>query len=491
MMFEGKKINILLIEDEDYDIRRVMNTLRPFENVMKVVDTVSNGKAALELLQNKRGQYHVVVMDYQIAGGIMGEDLILKIKQIDTSFQIIVITKMTINITDYNFANRLIKAGAFWYCTKYPGDIEEFIYQPTDFIMSIFNAHEKCLLERERSRSYQKMHKNVEDILIQKRIVGESSIILELKEEINKFANSNVNTLIKGSSGTGKELVAYNIHYRSNRKYENFVIINCGSLPGQLVESELFGYEKGAFTGADKKKLGLFEIANHGTIFLDEITELPLQAQVKILRVIQDGEIEKIGRTERIKVDVRIIAATNKNIEEEVKEKRFREDLYYRLNVLPIHVAALKKRTSDIPLLINYFLSNISIDMGKEKPEISDDTMKVFLNYDWPGNVRELKNVVQRILFSSEERITPLQAKRALEISDDLKPANEFGFGDIFSPDNIVPLKDMERVLRERYFKFVRLNSNSDTDAAIKLGLAPPNYYRMAKELGLKKSENE
>lgn len=486
MISEGKKINILLIEDEDFDVRRVMNTLKPFEERIVVNDIVSNGKAALELMQSKKNSYHLVIMDYQIAGGIMGEDLIRKIKEIEASVQIIVITKMTINLTDYNFANKLMKAGAFWYCTKYPGDIEEFIYQPTDFLLSIFNAYEKCLLERERLRSYQKLSRNVEDILVQKTIIGESPIMLELKEEIKKFANSNVNTLIRGSSGTGKELVAYNIHYRSERKYENFVIINCGSLPNQLVESELFGYEKGAFTGADKKKLGLFEIANHGTIFLDEITELPLPAQVKLLRVIQDGEIEKIGRTEKIKVDVRIIAATNRNIEEEVREKRFREDLYYRLNVLPIFVPDLRKRVSDIPLLIDYFLSNISIDMGKDKPEIPDETMKIFMNYEWQGNVRELKNVVQRILFSSQERITPLLAKRALGINEDDHRSDEFGFGDMFNVENIVPLKDMEKIIRERYFKFVRLNSESDTDAAKKLGIAPPNYYRMAKELGLK-----
>ncbi len=486
MISENKKINILLIEDEDYDVRRVMNTIKPFENRIKVVDTVSNGKAAIELLQKKKGEFDIAIMDYQIAGGIMGEELIQKIKEIDISVQIIVITKMTINISDFNFANKLIKAGAFWYCTKYPGDIEDFIYQPTDFILSIFNAHEKCLLERERFRSYQKMHRNVEDILIQKKMIGGSQIMIDLKEEIKKFSNSNVNTLIRGASGTGKELVAYNIHYRSERRYENFIIINCGSLPSQLVESELFGYEKGAFTGADKKKPGLFEIANHGTIFLDEITELPLQAQVKLLRVIQDGEIEKIGRTEKLKVDVRIIAATNRNIEEEVKEKRFREDLYYRLNVLPIFVKDLKKRTSDIPLLIDYFLTNISIDMGKDKPEIPDESIKIFLNYEWPGNVRELKNVVQRMLFSSEARITPLQAKRALGISEIEQPDTAFGIGDMFNKENIIPLKDMEKALREKYFKFVRINSDSDTDAAKKLGLAPPNYYRMAKELGLK-----
>lgn len=486
MIFEGKNIQILLIEDEDYDVRRVMNTLAPFSERMKVNNVVSNGKAALEILRDKKGDIDIVIMDFQIAGGLMGENLIIKIKEIDPTLQIIVITKMTTNISDYNFANKLIKAGAFWYCTKYPGDIEEYIYQPTDFLMSIFNAHEKCILERERFRSHQKLHRNVEEVLLQKKIVGESEVIVNLREEIKKFAQSNVNTLIRGSSGTGKELVAYNIHYRSSRKYENFVIINCGSLPSQLVESELFGYEKGAFTGADKKKLGLFEIANHGTIFLDEITELPLSAQVKLLRVIQDGEIEKIGRTEKIKVDVRIIAATNRNVEEEVKEKRFREDLYYRLNVLPLLVPDLRKRVSDIPILIDYFLSNISIDMGKEKPEIPEETMRVFLNYEWPGNVRELKNVVQRILFSAEAKITTQRAKRALGVPESSDTGNDFGFGDLFNPDNILPLKDMEKILRERYFKFVRLNSDSDTDTAKKLGLAPPNYFRMAKELGLK-----
>jgi two-component system response regulator AtoC len=489
MIFEEKNINILLIEDEEFDVRRVNNTIAPFSNRIKILETVSNGKAAVEYLQFNKGNIDVVVMDYQIAGGLMGEVLIQKIKEIDNTIQIIVITKMTVNISDYNFANKLIKAGAFWYCTKYPGDIEEYIYQPTDFLMSVFNAYEKCLLERERFRSQQKLRRNVEDILLQKQIIGESPIMKELKEEINKYAKSNVNTLIRGASGTGKELVAYNIHYRSDRKYENFVIINCGSLPSQLVESELFGYEKGAFTGADKRKPGLFEIAHHGTIFLDEITELPLSAQVKLLRVIQEGEIEKIGRTEKIKVDVRVIAATNRNIEEEVKEKRFREDLYYRLNVLPIYVPELKKRISDIPLLIDYFLSNISIDMGKEKPEIPEETMKVFLNYEWPGNVRELKNVIQRILFSSESVITPAQAKRALGVGELSAVQIDSNIADLFNPSNLLPLKDFEKLIREKYFRFVRMNSSSDTEAAKKLGLAPPNYHRMAKDLGLKTSD--
>lgn len=486
MLGINKKIQILLIEDEEYDVRRVKNTVQPFEDNIIISDIVSNGKSAIDLLNIKKDQFDIVIMDFQIAGGIMGESLIQKIKEIEPSLQIIVITKMTINISDYNFANRLIKAGAFWYCTKYPGDIEEYIYQPTDFILSIFNAYEKCLLERERSRSNAKLVKNVEDVLIQKRIIGSSQVISQLKSEIEKYAQSNVNTLIRGASGTGKELVAYNIHYRSQRKLENFVVINCGSLPNDLVESELFGYEKGAFTGADKKKLGLFEIANNGTVFLDEITELPLQAQVKILRVIQNGEIEKIGRTEKLRVDVRVIAATNRNIEEEVKAKHFREDLYYRLNVLPIYVPELKNRTEDIPLLTDYFLSMFSIDMGKDKPNIPQETIDIMMNYHWQGNVRELKNVIQRFLFTDQSVITPAIAKRAIGIIDPISGIDNSDEYKFFTPNKIIPLKEMEKILREKYFKFVRENTSSDTEAAKQLGLAPPNYYRMCKELGLK-----
>jgi len=481
---EKKKIHVLLIEDEEYDVRRVRNTVKPFNERIEILNIVSDGKSALALLRNGKSNYDVVVMDFQIAGGEMGEVLIQKIKELDHSLQIIVITKMTINITDYNFANRLIKAGAFWYCTKYPVDIEEYIYQPTDFVMSIFNAYEKCSLERERLKSNQKLIRNIEDILIQKKIVGESPSVQKLKEDIKKFAQSNVNTLIKGASGTGKELVAYNIHFNSQRKFENFVIINCGSLPNDLVESELFGYEKGAFTGADRKKLGLFEIANNGTVFLDEITELPLPAQVKILRVIQDGEIEKIGRTEKLKVDVRIIAATNRDIEEEVKAKRFREDLYYRLNVLPIFVPDLKYRKEDIPVLAEHFMTSISIDMVKDKPSVQNEAMKLLTDYDWPGNVRELKNVVQRLLFSDEKIITPPLVKYALGINWKEKDNNIIR--EFFNSSKILSLREMEIYIRQKYFQFIRENSESDTEAAGKLGLAPSNYHRMAKELGLK-----
>jgi DNA-binding NtrC family response regulator len=303
MIITTKTINILLIEDEEYDVRRIRNTLKPFEQRLIIRDVTSDGHTALELLQDNKNRYDVVIMDFQIAGSLSGEKLIRRIKQVDSALQIIVVTKMTVNITDFDFANRLLEAGAMWYCTKYPGDIEDYIYQPTDFILSIFNAFEKKRLQKEQQRSTRKLAQNIEDILREKRIIGESEAMENLRQQIQQCAESDTTVLIRGFSGTGKELVAANIHYRSHRRFEKFVAINCGSLPHDLIESELFGYEKGAFTGAREKKLGLFEVANKGTVFLDEIAELPSTAQVKLLRVIQEGEIDKIGRTaEKIKV---------------------------------------------------------------------------------------------------------------------------------------------------------------------------------------------
>ncbi|KAF0216214.1 MAG: two component sigma54 specific transcriptional regulator Fis [Ignavibacteria bacterium] len=482
-----EEIKVLLIEDEDFDMRRVENTIKPFANRIKIIDVVSDGKSALELLDKKRNAYDIVIMDFQIAGGLRGDLLIKKIKDFDTALQIIVITKMTVNITDYDFAHSLIEAGAFWYCTKYPGDIEEYIYQPTDFIMAIFNAYERRKLIKEKQKSNQKLNRNVEDILTNKKIVGISETANKLREQIARFANSNAPILITGSSGTGKELVAYNLHYSSGRKYENFIPINCGSIPDQLIESELFGYEKGAFTGADKGKPGLFEQAHNGTIFLDEVSELPLSAQVKLLRVLQEGEVEKIGRTEKVKVNVRIISASNRNLEDEIKEKRFREDLYYRLNVVPIHVPPLSHRKEDIHYLIDYFMSEFSNDMGKEMPVINEDAMKYLIDYEWPGNIRELKNLVQRLLFFDEKLIDSFIIETALgkkiQSTETILSSDGISFK---SPEGILLLKHMERNFREKYFAYVRQRSDSDSEAAKKLGLAPPNYYRMCKELGLK-----
>ena len=226
-MSKSDFINILLVEDEDFDVRRVKNTISFYDTRIKIAEVVSNGMAALDLIRSNHDKYDVVIMDYQISGGLKGEELISKIKDIDPFIQIIVITKMTINITNYEFANNLLKAGAFWFCTKYPGNIEEYIYQPTDFILSIFNANEKKRLEKHRTRSDKKLSQSIENMLDAKRLIGESKPMMQLKESIERYAKSDVNILIHGASGTGKELVAWNIHLKSKRKYESFVPINC------------------------------------------------------------------------------------------------------------------------------------------------------------------------------------------------------------------------------------------------------------------------
>jgi two-component system, NtrC family, response regulator AtoC len=484
-MSRSDQINILLVEDEDFDVTRVKNTISYYETRIKLIDTVSNGLAALELLKLHQDKYDIVIMDYQISGGLKGETLISKMKDIDQFIQIIVITKMTINITNYEFANNLMRAGAFWYCTKYPGNIEEYIYQPTDFILSIFNAFDKKKLEKQKLKSDKRLHQSIENILESKKIIGDSKPMIQLKENLERYAKSDANILINGASGTGKELVAWNIHLKSKRKYENFVPINCGSIPAELIESELFGFEKGSFTGASGSKAGLFEVANNGTIFLDEVAELPPTAQVKLLRVIQEGEIEKIGRTEKVSVNVRLIAATNKNLAQEVNNGRFREDLYYRLNVVPLDVVPLKQRGDDILKLFDHFLEFYSYDLGFSKPPVDEKAQEILLNYKWPGNVRELKNVVQRLVLNSHGAITAKDISSPMILGNHIIAKEETNFENLYG-GQVLPLKEMEKIFRVKYFKYVRSISSSDSSAAERLGLAPSNFYRMCKELGLK-----
>ena len=485
-MFPEKKINILLIEDEEFDVRRVRNTIKQFESTILIRSVIANGRQALDTLQAEKDVYDIVIMDFQIAGGLMGEQLIREIKKLDPAIQIIVITKMTVNLADYNFANSLMRAGAFWYCTKYPGDIEEFIYQPTDFILSIINAFQKRELEKEKNRTNSKLLRTVEETLSQRSIIGKSDVISTLKNQINKCAESDASVLISGSSGTGKELVAINIHNRSKRRLENFVPINCGSIPNDLIESELFGYEKGAFTRATSSKPGLFEHANNGTIFLDEIGELPLNAQVKLLRVIQEGELEKIGRRDPVKVNVRLIAATNKNLEKEVAEKKFREDLYYRLNVIPVYVPQLSERREDIPFLAQHFVEQFSIDMQRPVPALTPEAVAVLQFSKLKGNVRELKNIMQRLLFLDETLITKEMMQKALGLQSPYPQSKGAGMLNLAELTEPIFLKDLERSIRQQYIAYIRANSVSDKEAANKLGLAPPNYHRICKELGIK-----
>ncbi len=367
---------------------------------------------------------------------------------------------------------------------KIPGNIEEYIYQPTDFILGIVNAYEKKKLEKQKLKSDKRLLQNIEFLLETKKIIGTSKPMVQLCEAIEKYAKSEANILISGSSGTGKELVAWNIHLKSRRKYEKFIPINCGSIPHDLVESEMFGYERGSFTGANNAKSGLFEIANNGTIFLDEVAELPLPAQVKLLRVIQEGEIEKIGRTGSLSVNVRIIAATNKDLSKAVNDGKFREDLFYRLNVIPIDVVPLHQRGSDIMLLFNHFLEYFSSDMGVAPPAVDPKAEEMLLNYKWPGNVRELRNVAQRLVLNCTDHIGVKDISDPMILKNSILP-KEAAFEEM-SNGHVLTLREMEKSFRMKYFKYIRSISSSDANAAEKLGIAPSNFYRMCKELGLK-----
>jgi formate hydrogenlyase transcriptional activator len=276
---------------------------------------------------------------------------------------------------------------------------------------------EKLQSENTLLREEIRIHKSFDEI------IGQNDSLQKVLKQVSQVASTDATVLIMGETGTGKELIARAIFNNSNRKSKPFVKINCASIPATLIESELFGHEKGAFTGALSKKIGRFELADNGTLFLDEIGELPPELQPKLLRVIQEGEFERIGSNTTIRVDVRIVAATNRNLLDEVHEGRFRSDLYYRLNVFPIHLPSLRERKSDIPELVRYFVSRSAKKFNKEIHTISPSDLKQLSDYNWPGNIRELENIVERAVI--------LSTKKTLEIGDWMfskqKPGNTRG----------------------------------------------------------------
>lgn len=293
-------------------------------------------------------------------------------------------------------AVRAIKEGAFDFITK-PFDIDHLIMLINRAIENQRLLTENILLKEEFSGRFGLP-----------AIIGKSEKIKEVARSVQKVAPTKTTVFLTGESGTGKELFARAIHYLSPRKGYPFVPINCAAIPQGLLEAELFGFEKGAFTGAESRKIGKFELAQNGTIFLDEIGELEQSLQAKLLRVIEEGEIERIGGTKTIKIDVRIVAATNRDIEAEVSKKRFREDLYYRLNVFPINIPPLRERKEDIPLLAEYFLKKYSKEIKTEVKNISSEAIDMLLRYNWKGNVRELENTIERAIILCEgKEITP------------------------------------------------------------------------------------
>lgn len=373
--------SVLFIDDE-------ISALKAISAILKKegykVHTATTAEEGIEIIKNT--PLDCLLLDYRLPK-MDGIDLLkwLKCNQISLP---------TIMLTAYGTIEKAVEAmklGAYHYLIK-PVD--------TKLLLNVLNE----AIEKSRGlKGLQEIESPFPEI------IGKSKAMQEIFYIMQMVSESNANVLITGESGTGKELVARAIHKKSLRKSKPFIIVDCTTIPENLLESELFGYEKGAFTGAVDRKIGLIELAHEGTVFLDEIGELPMFLQKKLLRFLQEKEIQRLGSTQRIKVDVRVISATNRDLEKGIKDGLFREDLYWRLNVVRINLPPLRDRKEDIPLLVNYFLNKFSKENNKPIPQIEPEVMDALLNYDWPGNIRELANVIERAVVLSPSGIISLK----------------------------------------------------------------------------------
>ncbi|HEY4619846.1 MAG TPA: sigma-54 dependent transcriptional regulator [Nitrospirota bacterium] len=368
----------ILLVDDDADIRETMVTLLTMNDYC--VTSVADGQSAIE--EVKKEKFNIVITDLMMPK-MTGIDVIKNLKAIDPDLQCIVIT----GYATVSTAVDAMKAGAYDYLMK--------PFNGTEVLMLLKRVMELQDLQAENSQLKRTLHQRYG----YESLIGNSEGIQKVCSLIEKVAETDSTILILGESGTGKELVARTIHYNSPRKNKPLIPINCGAIPETLLESELFGHEKGAFTGASTTRIGRFELADGGTIFLDEIGDMSPTLQVKLLRVLQQREFERVGGVRTIKVDVRIIAATNIDLEHAVHEGKFREDLYYRLNVIPVVIPPLRERADDIPLLMDHFLSHFNKSKKRDIKGFSPAAMDILISYPWPGNIRELENLVERLII--------------------------------------------------------------------------------------------
>lgn len=371
---------ILIIDDQD-PIRRVLRDI--LENEKYQVDDAANGPTALQML--KEQEYDAILCDIKMPD-MDGIEVLEQVKATSDTPVIMISGHATIdNAVD------AIKKGAF-----------DFIQKPPDLnrlLITVRNALDKQSLSVENKALKKAVSR-------QNEMVGKSAPMMEVRDMIEKVAPTNARVLITGENGTGKELVARQLHELSARRYGPFIEVNCAAIPAELIESQLFGHEKGSFTSAIKQKKGDFELANGGTLFLDEIGDMSLAAQAKVLRALQENKIVRVGGEKEIPVDVRIIAATNKDLRKMIDEGGFREDLYHRLSVIVVHVPPLRERKDDIPLLVGSFVEAIAADMGQAVPKFTDEALEEMKQYQWTGNIRELHNIVERLVILCGNTIT-------------------------------------------------------------------------------------
>lgn len=439
-------MNKILVVDDEQSLRDFLAIMLKKEG--HEVVTAENGEDALKAVQAEI--FDLVITDIKMPG-LDGIGLLRMIKEISTDTIVIMITAFGTTET----AVEALKLGAYDYISK-PFKVDEIKLVIQKALEKRYLRNENILLKREiKSRA------GFENF------IGKSEPMQKIFSLIRQVADTVSTVLIMGESGTGKELVAKAIHFNSMRKDKPFVTVNCGALPETLLESELFGYMKGAFTGAVSNKLGLFEAANGGTIFLDEISTTTPALQIKLLRVLQDKEFMRIGGTTNIKVDVRVIAASNRDLLEEVSKGAFREDLYYRLNVLPIHLPPLRDRKDDIPLLVDHFLNKVT--GGKGRKYMASESMKLLMHYRWPGNVRELENAVERLaIMTTGETICTEHIAGSLS---NIQPSSALIPSDI--PDSGI---DLEAILNHTektlLYKAMEKTGGVKTEAAKLLGLS-------------------
>lgn len=390
-------MNTILIVDDEKNILKMLSqglSLKGYKTL-----TASSGEKALELCASK--DVDLVLLDIMMENGIDGVETLVKLLEQHPDIHVVMMSAQQ----DIEIAVKTLELGAKRYVTK-PVGMDKILSNIEPFLELSRLAKENEILKSQMTE---------ED-----EMVGESSAISKLRAEIKQVASSNLGVLISGENGTGKQLVANAIHHYSNRADKPFIPLNCAALPEELVESELFGHERGAFTGADSMRQGRFELADGGTLFLDEIGDMSLKAQAKVLRVLEYGEVERLGSQLIRNVDVRIIAATNKNLSEEIEHGQFRTDLYYRLKIVPIDVPPLRDRLEDIPILVKYFAERLQKDMGSHPKTFDSDAYSVLQSYHWPGNIRELKNIVERLLIMvNKEIILPHDVAEVLPIEKD------------------------------------------------------------------------
>jgi DNA-binding NtrC family response regulator len=452
----GEKI---MVVDDEPGMRSLLSKVLTKSGYF--VTALEKGEDALESMSAE--DYDLAILDIEMPG-MNGIELLGRIREKDPNLNVVMITAYG----SLQSAVDAMRRGAYDYLTK-PFEMEE-----------IKLVVEKAL-ERERLISENRaLHEELEEQYRFTGIVGKSPKMEEVYDLVKRVAATNASVLIQGESGTGKELIARSIHYNSRRKGKPLVILNCAALAEGVLESELFGHEKGAFTGAIKKKSGRFELAHEGTLFLDEIGEIPISTQLKLLRVLQEHEFERVGGEKTIRVDVRIIAATNKDLMAAVKDGRFREDLYYRLNVVAINLPSLRQRREDIPELALYFLKNFSAETGKHVLRIEPRAMDMLTRYDWPGNVRELENIIERaVVLEKGEAITPASLPLTLQHEGE-------GAGALMAPEDSGSLtyiiEDLERQL---IVKALREHGGSQTAAAMALGLKRSTLRYKLEKYGL------